>query len=173
MIEFKLKRLKGNRSVTCGRLSIPALNFECLTLELKDSAGMMFKQNCCIPLGAYQLVSGFDQRSAMYPVLKRRIPGYVKKPSLNIYDNDYLHLTTGDIALGVAMLDDFTLKQTDAFRDAFTELMRRAMLKGEIMTLVVYKSPHYKFEDKTFETRYAEHNNFVENEQEQTELDND
>ncbi|MBO6029917.1 MAG: hypothetical protein J6T44_05300 [Prevotella sp.] len=151
MIEFNLKRIKGNRSVTHGRLSIPRFNFACHTLELADGNDLMFKQNCCINTGTYQLVAGFDQKEPLYPVFRYKPVGFAKKPSFNLEVNDYLHLVTGDIALGVAVDSEWAVRQTIEFADKFRELCREIALQREIMVLTVYKSRHYEFEDRCYE----------------------
>lgn len=172
MIQFKLKRIKGNKSVTHGILSIPELNFKCRTLELKDPAALRFMQNCAIPLGSYQLVRGYDQRCAMYPVFRYRVHGFVKKPSFTIEQSDVSHLECGNIALGTALIDDFTIKQTFEFQEAFRELMTRATASQDIMSLVIYKSILYEYEDISYQEVIRESYNFIEDEK-QAELDND
>lgn len=172
MIQFKLKRIKGNNSATYGVLSVPELNFKCLTLELKDPSEMRFKQNCAIPLGVYQLVRGYDQMCAMYPVFRYRIPGYVRKPSLTLEQSDINHIECGNIALGTAMIDDFTIKQTFEFQKAFRDLMTRATISQEIMSIVVYKSKNYVHEDVTYREVIDQNYNFIEDEK-STQLDND
>ncbi|MBR5749761.1 MAG: hypothetical protein IKY01_13445 [Prevotella sp.] len=176
MIEMNLKRISANRSVTHGRLSIPRFGFQCLTLELADGTGLQYKQNCCIPEGNYQMTGGFDQKSALYPVFRYKPVGFAKKPSLNLEVGDYLHLVTGDIALGVSKSSEFAIRQSEEMAETFREICREMFMAREIVVLTVYRSNHYAFEDISFETQMKDYHdlNFIEEEAyEQIELEHD
>ena len=180
MIELKLKRIKGNNSVQHGRLIIPQLNFKCVTMELAPSNDSMYKHNCAIPLGTYQLVAGFAQLSPYYPIFKKKPIGFAKRPELMCEVSDYLHLPTGCIALGTKQTGTYSIEVSKLLEDTFKELMRNAFISKEIVVLEVYQSEHYEFNECSYETDMKEMTeyNFIEDDEpndteEQIELDHD
>lgn len=179
MIELKLKRIKGNNSVQHGRLVIPQLNFKCVTLELAPSNDSIYKHNCAIPLGTYQLVAGFAQLEPYYPIFKKKPVGFAKRPELMCNVSDYMHLPTGCIALGTKQTGTYSIEVSRKLEDTFKNLMREALISKEICVLEVYKSEHYTFDECSYETDMKELSeyNFIEEDEpndseEQIELDN-
>lgn len=152
MIEFNLKRIKGNKSVTHGRLEIPQANFKCHTLELVDGTDLMYKQNCSLSIGNYQLMRGFHQDSAMYPVLRFKPLGFSRKPCIVLDSGHYRELMNGCIALGTKILDDFSIDQPFDFRNKVKEVFRLICAENDIMVLRIYKSNKFEFEDTSFES---------------------
>lgn len=155
MIEFNLKRIKGNRSVTYGRLSVPAINFNCYTLELQDCEQMGFKHNCCLPLGTYQLKSGFANMSPMFPIFRYHVKGFSKNPVIMLTGGNYRELQMGDIALGTSLVDQWTLSQPFDFVEKVKEAFRMVCAERDIMALTIWKSKNYAFEDTSFEATLA------------------
>lgn len=151
MIEFNLKRIKGNRSVTYGRLSIPAIKFNCYTLELQDSEEMSLKLNCNLPTGTYQLVSGFANMSPMFPIFRYHVNGFAKKPVLALSGGCYRELQSGDIALGSSMLDQWSISQPFDFVNQVKDAFRLLCAERDIMALTIWKSRNYVFEDTSYE----------------------
>lgn len=180
MIELKLKRTKGNNSVQHGILNIPQLNFKCVTMELAPSNDAMYKHNCAIPLGTYQLVAGFAQLSPYYPIFKKKPVGFAKRPEFMCNVSDYMHLPTGCIALGTKQTGAYSIAVSTELDMTFKELMRNAFISKEIVVLEVYQSGHYTFDDCSYETDMKEISeyNFMEEDEpndteEQIELDHD
>lgn len=172
MIELTIKRIKGNKSVTFGRLTIPRYNFSCHTLELADGEGRVFKHNCSIDTGVYQLKPGYGQRCALFPTLRYKPIGFAKKPEIVLENGDYQHMKTGDIALGVGIESNWAIRQTNAFADIFRDLATRMAHTGEIMVLSIHKSKNYSFEDISYEEtlQAIQEMNYFDDE-EQAELD--
>ena len=175
MIEFALKRYEDNGYVTFGKLMIPRFNFSCLTIELTDGSDLLYKQNCCINTGSYQLKSGFDQKCAMYPVFRRKPLGFSKKPSFNLEVLDYRNLPTGDIGLGTARASDLALSTNFELKEKFPEICREVFKAREIVILSVWHSK--KFKKTTVEVSSVSGNfDFIEEDfgdDEPTELEHD
>lgn len=151
MINIQVKRIRGNRSVVHGRLSIPRLGFSCYTLELREPTDLMYKFNCSIPEGNYVMKTGYDQRSAMYPVFKYKPVGYSKKPSLSLENGDYMHLATGDIALGDSIVSEWEIGQSGKFKETVRNVMHKICMSNEIIVLTVCKSKKYAFSYDCYE----------------------
>lgn len=174
MISFNLKRVHANRSCIHGILSVPRFNFKCYTLELREGEDLLYKQNCSINLGNYILEPGFAQGSPMHPVFKRKPKGFAKRPELRLDKADYMHLSTGDIALGISKEDEFSLKQSFQFSDKFREMCKDIFTRKEIVVLTVYKSRLFDYEDIGYEDtiRIYDDMNFIgDDDDEQTELE--
>ena len=164
IIKINFKRIEDNLSVTFGILSIPQFNFKCMTLELADGRGRVFMHNCRIPEGIYDLVPGFAMSHSMFPVFKKKINGFAKKPNFNIKEYKYTDLPTGDIALGTSKNGDFAITPSQEVNDVFCGIMREAFVQKEKVVLAVYKKQtftHTEYSYKNFVTDYN-NNTFVE-----------
>lgn len=161
MVQINLKRKFGNNSCTHGILTIPAYNFRCLTLELRDGNSMTYKQDCRISEGTYILVQGFAQGWPSFPVFKRKPRGFAKKPEFNLSADKYTKLPTGDIALGTEILDDFSIQQSDDLATAFKTIFRDAFIRKEIVVLYVYKGRNYWHEDVTYYQNLEKNYDFI------------
>ena len=150
MIQIYLKRKYANNSSTHGILTIPAYNFKCLTLELRNGNNLTCKLNCRISEGSYILVRGFAQGWPSFPVFKKKPLGFPMKPEFNLSAGNYMNLPAGDIALGTEIVDKFSIRQSDELATVFKEIFRDAFARKETVVLSVYKSTSYKHEDITY-----------------------
>ena len=147
---MNLKRKYENNSCTHGILTIPAYHFRCVTLELRDGDELTYKHDCRIPEGSYTLVRGFAQRWPSFPVFKKKLKGFAQKPEFHLSASTYMELPTGNIALGTAKLDNFSIQQSDDLATAFKEIFLDAFIRKQIVTLCVFKSNSYRYEDVTY-----------------------
>ena len=174
MIQVNLKRKYENNSCTQGILTIPAYNFRCLTLELRDGDDMTFKQDCRIPEGSYILVRGFAQMWPSFPVFRRKLRGFARRPEFNLSAGKYMELPTGDIALGIKRIDDFSIQQSDELATAFKEIFREVFSRKEIVVLCVFKGISYQYEDVTYNQMQGRSYDFLKTDDEdESELEND
>ena len=150
MIQMNLKRIYENNSCTHGILTIPAYHFRCVTLELRDGDNLTYKHDCRIPEGSYTLVQGFAQYCPSFPVFKKKLKGFAKKPEFNLSAGKYMELPTGHIALGTAKLDNFSIQQSNDLTTAFMEIFRDVFMRDEIVVLCVYKGISYRYEDVSY-----------------------
>ena len=166
MIQINLKRKYENNSCTHGILTIPAYNFRCLTLELRDGDNLSYKQDCRIPEGNYVLVRGFAQGWASFPVFKKKLRGFPKKPEFNLSADKYMELPVGDIALGIEKIDNFSIRQSNDLATAFKEIFRDAFIRKEIVVLCVYKGKLYEYEDVSYIQELEKDYDFLKNDNE-------
>ena len=150
MIQMNLKRKYENNSCTHGILTIPAYHFRCVTLELRNGDDLTYKHDCRIPEGSYILVQGFAQYWPSFPVFKRKLKGFAKKPEFNLSAGKYMELPTGHIALGTAKLDHFSIQQSDELATAFKEIFQEVFIRKEIVVLSVFKGKSYRYEDVSY-----------------------
>lgn len=173
MIQMNLKRIYENNSCTHGILTIPAYHFRCLTLELRDGDDLSYKHDCRIPEGSYTLIRGFAQQWPSFPVFKKKLKGFAKRPEFNLSANTYMKLPTGHIALGTAKLDDFSIQQSDDLATAFKEIFRDVFIRKQIVTLCIFKSNSYRYEDVTYHQHEEMSYDFLKNDDEdEDELEN-
>lgn len=172
MIQINLKRKYENNSCTHGILTIPAYNFRCLTLELCDGDNLSYKHDCRIPEGTYTLVRGFAQGWPSFPVFKKKLKGFAKRPEFNLSAGTYMELPTGNIALGTKILDDFSILQSDDLATAFKEIFRDAFTRKEIVALCVYKSNSYRYEDVSYHQHLEKVYDFLNKDEDEDELEN-
>lgn len=173
MVQVNLKRKYENNSCTHGILTIPAYNFKCLTLELRDGDDMMYKQDCRISEGMYPLVQGYAQGWPMFPIFKKKPKGFAKKPEFNLSAGSYMKLPAGDIALGMEKLDNFSIRQSDELATAFKEIFQDAFIRKEVVVLCVYKSVNYVTEDVDFFQTLEKIYDFIKDDDDENELEND
>ena len=150
MIQMNLKRKFENNSCTHGILTIPAYDFKCRTLELRNGDNMSFKLDCRISDGVYVLVRGFAQGWPSFPVFKKKPTGFAKKPEFNLSAGNYINLPSGDIALGTKILGDFSILQSDALATAFKEIFQDVFARKETVVLSVYKSMAFSYKNVTY-----------------------
>jgi len=173
MIRMNLKRKCENHSCTHGILTIPAYHFRCVTLELRDGDNLTYKHDCRIPDGSYILVKGFAQFWPSFPVFKKKLRGFVKKPEFSLLASKYMDLPTGHIALGTAKLDDFSIQQSDDLATAFKEIFHDVFMRKEIVVLCVYKSKSYHYEDVTYhQTMEMGYDFLLNDDEDEDELEN-
>ena len=161
MVQMNLKRKYENNSCTHGILTIPAYNFKCLTLELRDGINLSCKLDCRISEGNYMLVRGFAQGWPSFPVFKKKPQGFAKKPEFNLSADNYTNLPAGDIALGTEMLDPFSIRSSNELATVFKEIFQDAFVRKETVVLCVYKGQSYKYEDVTYSHFQNKVYNFV------------
>ena len=161
MVQINLKRKYENNSCTHGILTIPAYNFMCLTLELRDGDDMMYKHDCRISEGSYLLKQGFAQGCSLFPVFKKKPIGFAKKPEFDLSADTYIKLPSGHIALGTEKLDDFSIRQSDELATAFKEIFKDAFFRKETVVLCVFKGKKYKYEDVTYYKHLEKAYNFI------------
>lgn len=150
MIQMNLKRKYENNSCTHGILTIPAYDFKCRTLELRNGDNMSFKLDCRISDGVYVLVRGFAQGWPSFPVFKKKPTGFAKKPEFNLSAGNYINLPSGDIALGTKILGDFSILQSDDLATAFKEIFQDVFARKETVVLSVYKSMTFRYKNVTY-----------------------
>lgn len=150
MIQMNLKRKYENNSCTHGILTIPAYDFKCRTLELRNGDNMSFKLDCRISDGVYVLVRGFAQGWPSFPVFKKKPTGFAKKPEFNLSAGNYINLPAGDIALGTKILGDFSILQSDDLATAFKEIFQDVFARKETVVLSVYKSMAFSYKNVTY-----------------------
>lgn len=150
MIQMNLKRKYENNSCTHGILTIPAYDFKCRTLELRNGDNMSFKLDCRISDGVYVLVRGFAQGWPSFPVFKKKPTGFAKKPEFNLSAGNYINLPAGDIALGTKILGDFSILQSDDLATAFKEIFQDVFARKETVVLSVYKSMTFRYKNVTY-----------------------
>lgn len=150
MIQMNLKRKYENNSCTHGILTIPAYDFKCRTLELRNGDNMSFKLDCRISDGVYVLVRGFAQGWPSFPVFKKKPAGFAKKPEFNLSAGNYINLPSGDIALGTKILGDFSILQSDDLATAFKEIFQDVFARKETVVLSVYKSMAFSYKNVTY-----------------------
>ena len=173
MIKMNLKRKYENHSCTHGILTIPAYHFRCLTLELRDGDSLTYKHDCRIPDGSYILVKGYAQFWPSFPVFKKKVTGFAKKPEFNLSASKYMDLPTGHIALGTAKLDDFSIQQSDDLATAFKKIFQEVFVRKEIVVLCVYKSKSYHYEDVTYhQTMEMGYDFLLNDDEDEDELEN-
>ena len=173
MIQINLKRKSENHSCTHGILTIPAYHFRCVTLELRDGDHLTYKHDCRIPEGSYVLVQGFAQLWPSFPVFKKKLRGFVKKPEFNLSASRYMELATGHIALGTAKLDHFSIQHSDELATAFKEIFQEVFLRKEIVVLCVYKSISYQYEDVSYsQTMEMAYDFLLNDDEDEDELEN-
>ena len=161
MIKVNLKRKYENNSCTHGILTIPAYNFKCLTLELRDGDNLKCMLDCRIAEGNYILVRGYAQGWPSFPVFKKKPHGFAKRPVFNLSADCYMNLPTGDIALGTEMLDSFSIRPSDELATAFKEIFHEVFLKRETVVLCVYKASTFRHEDVSYNQRLDKVYNFI------------
>ena len=170
---MNLKRKYENNSCTHGLLTIPAYHFRCVTLELRDGDNLTYKHDCRIPEGSYTLVRGFAQFWPSFPVFKKKLKGFVKKPEFNLSASRYMELPTGHIALGTAKLDHFSIQHSDELAIAFKEIFQEVFMRKETVVLCVYKSISYRYEDVSYRQTMEMGYDFLKNDDEdEDELEN-
>ena len=170
---MNLKRKYENNSCTHGILTIPAYHFRCVTLELRDGDDLTYKHDCRIPEGSYILVRGFAQYWPSFPVFKKKLKGFARKPEFNLSASKYIELPAGHIALGTAKLDDFSIQQSDNLATAFKEIFQEVFVRKETVVLCVYKSISYRYEDVSYRQTMEMAYDFLKNENEdEDELEN-
>ena len=147
---MNLKRKYENNSCTHGILTIPAYDFKCRTLELRNGDNMSFKLDCRISDGVYVLVRGFAQGWPSFPVFKKKPTGFAKKPEFNLSAGNYINLPSGDIALGTKILGDFSILQSDDLATAFKEIFQDVFARKETVVLSVYKSMTFRYKNVTY-----------------------
>lgn len=173
MIQMNLKRKYENNSCTHGILTIPAYHFRCVTLELRDGDDLTYKHDCRIPEGSYILVQGFAQYWPSFPVFKKKLKGFAKKPEFNLSAGKYMELPTGHIALGTAKLDNFSIQQSNELATAFKKIFQDVFMRKEIVVLCVYKSISYRYEDVSYRQTMEMAYDFLKNDDEdEDELEN-
>lgn len=182
MIQINLKRKKGNNSVVFGILEIPRFDFKCTTMELKDGQDLVYKQNCCLPVGNYLLDRCIAEGSAFFPRLKRKPLGFAVKPRFELTNLSYPQLNTGMIAVGM-INDDFSLKENYELSAKFKEVFTQVFLSGETVVLCIFKGNYYQHTDMSYEeVKQNEAASFLDDWKddeeefghgEQTELEND
>ena len=173
MIQMNLKRKYENNSCTHGILTIPAYHFRCVTLELRDGDDLIYKHDCRIPEGSYILVRGFAQYWPSFPVFKKKLKGFARKPEFNLSASKYMELPAGHIALGTAKLDHFSIQHSDELATAFKEIFREVFIRKEIVVLSVYKSISYRYEDVSYHKKLEMGYDFLLNDDEdEDELEN-
>ena len=173
MIQMNLKRKYENNSCTHGILTIPAYHFRCVTLELRDGDDLIYKHDCRIPEGSYVLVRGFAQYWPSFPVFKKKLKGFARKPEFNLSASKYMELPTGHIALGTAKLDHFSIQHSDELATAFKEIFREVFIRKEIVVLSVYKSISYQYEDVSYrQTMERGYDFLINDDEDEDELEN-
>ena len=160
---MNLKRKYENNSCTHGILTIPAYNFRCVTLELRDCNGLTYKHDCRIPEGSYSLVRGYAQFYPSFPVFKKKLKGFAKKPEFNLSAGTYMELLTGNIALGTAKLDNFSIQQSVELATAFKEIFRDVFMRNELVVLCVFKSNSYRYENVSYRQHLENSYDFLKN----------
>ena len=160
---MNLKRKYENNSCTHGILTIPAYHFRCVTLELRNGDNLTYKHDCRIPEGSYILVRGYAQFCPSFPVFKKKLKGFAKKPEFDLSANTYMTLRTGNIALGTAKLNDFSIQQSDDLATAFKEIFRDAFIRKQIVTLCIFKSNSYRHENVSYHQHLEKSYDFLNN----------
>ena len=146
MIELNLKRNNSNELLTFGTLFCPKLGIQCATMEIKvPRKNEVLKHCCCIDDGSYQMKMGMVEGHPFMPVLRHKPKGFAVRPRLTLKDLDYVHLLTGNIALGTEIASATSLKTTEQFKEffirQFTDLF--TWRPKEIVVLNVYYSATY------------------------------
>lgn len=155
MIQINLKRKEGNNDVTFGILEIPAYGFKCHTMELKDSADLVYKQNCRVPEGAYVLEHSCHEGSPFFPQFKKKPKGFSVKPRFELQNLRYNNLPSGMIAIGKRIGTDpatFSLEQSEALNKTFIELFEKIFHSTELVVLSIYKGKYYQHHDISYHT---------------------
>lgn len=162
---MNLKRKYGNNSCTHGILTIPAYGFRCLTLELRDGNNLTCKLDCRISEGSYVLMRGYAQGWPSFPVFKKKPLGFAKKPEFNLTIGKYINMTSGDIALGTKMLDNFTISQSDELATTFKEIFQEVFFREETVVLCIYKALSYRYENITYSQYQDKVFDFIKNDE--------
>ncbi len=147
MLELKLKRLKGNKSVTHGVLTIPQYDFRCRTLELADGSDMLYKNGCCVDKGTYVLRQTVAENSYFMPIFKKKPKGFAKNPQIVFAGLNYLHLATGNIGLGVDPQEDFSIGESTVLKEKALEIFSNCFRNREMMVLNIEVSKNFQYSD--------------------------
>jgi hypothetical protein len=106
-------------------------------------------------------------------VFKKKLKGFAKRPEFDLSANTYMKLPTGNIALGTARLDNFSIQQSDDLATAFKEIFRDVFIRKQIVTLCIFKSNSYRYEDVTYHQHEEMSYDFLKNDDEdEDELEN-
>ena len=153
MIQLNLKRKIGNESVVFGVLSIPEYNFKCVTMELADKGDLLYKFNCALPYGVYELKPGYCNGDPMFPILKKKPVGFSVRPKFNLGVSRYDHLPTGDIALGTAHDGEFAVRISRELNETFVRIFKEVFLENpnEIVVLNIFRSKNFVYNEISYE----------------------